>query len=92
MLSQMDKLHGRIERWTVTRTGSWTVGKQAAGKLDTGMDRWTSNRWTAGHGGQAPGGDAGRGTFVGAGHPLQGRDVVVVLPHGEREHAHLFGA
>lgn len=43
MLSHMDKLHGQTERWIVTCTGRWAVGKQAAGKLDVRMDMWTIN-------------------------------------------------
>lgn len=53
-------------------------------QLDIWMDSWQQH--TAG---RCLGRGIQRGTFVSAGHPLQRRDVIVMLPDGECEHAHL---
>lgn len=58
--------------------GHWTHGWTRGQPARGWQDTWApGGRWA--------------GTFVGAGHPLEGRDIVVVLPHREGEHAHLFG-
>lgn len=86
MLGQVDKQGSPPNRQSKGQPYVWkdrrTVSEHTAGHMD--MDIWT---------------DAGRraeqtdalGTFVSAGHPLQGCDIVVMLPYREREHSYLSG-
>lgn len=53
-------------------------------QLDIWMDSWQQDI-----AGRRLGSEIQRGTFVSAGHPLQGCDVIVMLPYRECEHAHL---